>query len=62
MQNPECATQYSNYQFSILAKARSMFHLSVLKATYIKMSTTNKQTTTNKFLFSRFNNIYMMQI
>ena len=38
MQNPECATQYSNNQFSILAKARSMFYLSVLKDTYIKMS------------------------
>ena len=38
MQNPECATQYSNDQFSILAKARSMFHLSVLEATYIKIS------------------------
>ena len=33
MQNPDCATQYSNDQFSILAKARSVFHLSVLKAT-----------------------------
>ena len=38
MQNLECATQYSNDQFSFLAKARSMFHLSVLKATYIKIS------------------------
>ena len=37
MQNPECATECSNDQFSILAKARSMFHLSVLKATYIKI-------------------------
>ena len=37
MQNPECATQYSNDQFSVLAKARSMFHLSVLEATYIKI-------------------------
>ena len=37
MQNPECATQYSNDHFSILAKARSMFHLSVLEATYIKI-------------------------
>ena len=37
MQNPECATQYSNNQFSILAKARSVFHLSVLEATYIKI-------------------------
>ena len=38
MQNPECATQYSNDQFSILAKARSMFHFSVLEAAYIKIS------------------------
>ena len=38
MQNPECATQYSNDQFSTLAKARSMFHLSVLEATYIKIN------------------------
>ena len=38
MQNPECAAQCSNDQFSILAKARSMFHLSVLEATYIKIS------------------------
>ena len=37
MQNPECATQYSNDQFSILDTARSMFHLSVLEATYIKI-------------------------
>ena len=35
--NAECATQYTNDQFSILAKARSMFHLSVLEATYIKI-------------------------
>ena len=27
MQNPECATQYRYDQFSILAKARSVFHL-----------------------------------
>ena len=40
MQNSECATQYSNNQFSILAKARSMFHLSVLEATYIKIRKT----------------------
>ena len=38
VQNPESATQYSNDQFSILAKARSMFDLSVLEATYVKMS------------------------
>ena len=38
MQNPECATQYSNDHFSIIAQVRSMFHLSVLEATYIKIS------------------------
>ena len=38
IQNPECATQYSNDQFPILAKARSTFHLSVLEAAYIKIS------------------------
>ena len=38
MLNPECATLYSNDQFSILVKARSTFHLLVLEATYIKMS------------------------
>ena len=38
LRNSECATQYSNDQFSILAKARSMFHFLVLEATYIKMS------------------------
>ena len=37
MQNPECATQCSNDQFSVLSKARSMFYLSVLEATYIKI-------------------------
>ena len=37
-QNPECAPQYSNDQFSILVKARFMFHLSVLEATYFKIS------------------------
>ena len=37
MQNPECSTQNSNDQFSILAKARSMFHLSLLEATFIKI-------------------------
>ena len=38
MQNPEYATQCSNNQFFILDKARSMFHFSVLEATYIKIS------------------------
>ena len=34
MQNFECATQYNNDQFSILTKARSVFHLLVLEDTY----------------------------
>ena len=38
MQNLKRSTQYSNDQFSILAKARSMFYLSVLKAAYNKVS------------------------
>ena len=38
MRNSECATHYSNDQFPILAKARSMFHLSILEATYIKIN------------------------
>ena len=33
MQNPESATLYCNDQFSILAKASSKFHLSVLETT-----------------------------
>ena len=38
MQNPECAIEYINDQFFILAKARSMFHLSILETTQIKIS------------------------
>ena len=38
MQNPECPTQYSNDQFFILAKARSMFHLLIFEAICIKIS------------------------
>ena len=41
MQNPECTTQYSYDQFSILAKTKSMFYLSLLEATYIKISKPN---------------------
>ena len=37
MQNPKSATQNGNDQFSTLAKARSMLHLSVLEATYMKI-------------------------
>ena len=38
MQTPKYTTKYSNDQFSILAEARPMYHLSVLEATYIKIS------------------------
>ena len=38
MQNPECATRYSNDQFSTLAEARSVFHLSLVEATYMKIN------------------------
>ena len=35
LENEECAKHYNNAQFSILASARSLFHLSVLESTYI---------------------------
>ena len=35
LQNKDCAEHYNDAQFSILATARSLFHLSVLEATYI---------------------------
>ena len=35
LENEECAKHYNDAQFSILAAARSSFHLSVLEATYI---------------------------
>ena len=38
MQNSKCATQYSNDQLSILAKASYMFCLSILEAIYMKIS------------------------
>ena len=34
LENKECAKHFNNAQFSILATARSSFHLSVLEATY----------------------------
>ena len=39
MQNPECATQYSNDQFSISAKARSMFQFFFFFYTYEHLNT-----------------------
>ena len=35
LENEECAKHFNNAQFSILATARSLLHLSVLEATYI---------------------------
>ena len=37
LNNEECASFYDENQFSILAKERTLFHLSTLKATLIKM-------------------------
>ena len=39
--NPTCAREYNNNKFSILARGRTSFQLSTLKATYIKTSKTN---------------------
>ena len=37
LNNKKCAAQYDDNQFSILAKGRTLFHLSTLEATFIKM-------------------------
>ena len=36
IQNPDCASHYHIDQFSILAKARTIFHLGTLEVTFIK--------------------------
>ena len=36
LDNDQCALNYDNKRFSILATARSSFHLNVLEAAYIK--------------------------
>ena len=36
LQNPDCTAQYHDRQFSILAKARTQFHLAFLEAIFIK--------------------------
>ena len=41
LQNPSCAHEYNNGKFSILVRGRTSFHLSTLKATYIKTSKLN---------------------
>ena len=38
LQNPTCASHYSDAQFSILSHGRTSFHLSALEATLIKSS------------------------
>ena len=37
LNNEKCASYYDDNQFSILAKGRTLFHLSTLEATLIKM-------------------------
>ena len=54
MQNLECATQYSNDQFSILAKARFVFHLSVLEATVYISKSVNQFFAAKMSLFIHF--------
>ena len=39
--NPTCAREYKDNKFSILARGRTSFHLSILEATYIKTSKPN---------------------
>ena len=41
LQNPTCAHEYNDNNFSILARGRTFFHLSTLEATYIKTSKPN---------------------
>ena len=36
LDNPVCASHYNDDKFSILARGRSLFHLSALEATFIK--------------------------
>ena len=37
LNNEKCASHYDDNQFSILAKGRTLFHLSTLEATFIKI-------------------------
>ena len=43
LENKECAKHFNDAQFSILATARSSFHLSVLEATYAKVIPVHKK-------------------
>ena len=41
LQNPTCARKYNDGKFSIFARGRTSFHLSILEATYIKTTKPN---------------------
>ena len=41
LENDQCAANYNDDQFSILDTARSLFHLSLLQASYIKVRRPN---------------------
>ena len=42
LDNPVCASHYNDDKFSILARGRSLFHLSALEATFIKSLQTKR--------------------
>ena len=41
LQNPDCAAHYHDRQFSIMAKARTLFHLADLEAIFVKTQQPN---------------------
>ena len=55
LENKECAKHFNDSQFSILATARSSFHLSVLEATYINsLYSLFSAVKSNSFIHSKF--------
>ena len=54
LDNAQCALHYSNEKFSILARGHSSFHLSALKATFIK--------SLNPFLCKQKEFVYSLKI
>ena len=52
LENDQCALNYDNKRFSILATARSSFHLNLLEAVYIK---TQRPTLCKQSLFTLLN-------
>ena len=42
LENDQCTANYNNDQFSILDTARSLFHLSLLEASYIEVRRPNR--------------------